>query len=209
MSIIVLSVVWFTVTFWGVAAGMPVSNGACPSDDSVDMGELRWSAWPPGPRCFYTAEVDGFDGVRWPTFDLYIWLFIVFAGPIVIVIAQRRARARRRRGLEGADWSSSVVVIGLAWFIIAAIGTGYGLLVWDMGEMYCPIEQGLSTYGELSWSILPPGPVCTFTPDVHGFDEVRGPYPVMSIWLLVLVIGAVAFVVARRRGRAQRKALGN
>lgn len=106
-------------------------------------------------------------------------------------------------------WSTSVILIGLVWFIVAAIGTAYGLLVWDMDSMYCPVEQGVSTYGELSWSILPPGPVCTFTADVHGFDEVRGPYPVMSIWLLVLVIGAVAFVVARRRARAQRNARGN
>lgn len=106
-------------------------------------------------------------------------------------------------------WSTSVVLIGLAWFIIAAIGTAYGLLVWDMGELYCPVEQGASTWGELSWSILPPGPVCTFTADVHGFDEVRGPYPVMSIWLLVLVVGAIAFVVARRRARARRNAPSN
>lgn len=104
-------------------------------------------------------------------------------------------------GPTRAHWSTSVVLIGLAWFIIAAIGIAYGLNVWDMGSMYCPVEQGASTYGELSWSILPPGPVCTFTVDVHGFDEVRGPYPVMSIWLLVLVIGTVAFAVARRRAR--------
>lgn len=121
--------------------------------------------------------------------------------------ADRRAgTSSEAGGPSRVPWSTSVVLIGLAWFIIAAIGTAYGWLVWDMGEMYCPVEQGASTYGELSWSILPPGPVCTFTAEVHGFDEVRGPYPVMSIWLVVLVVGAVAFVIARRRARARWRA---
>lgn len=110
-------------------------------------------------------------------------------------------------GPPRAYWSTSAILIGLAWLAVAAIGVAYGLHVWRTGDVYCQVAPKVYDYGELSWSVLPPGPVCTFTADAHGFDGVRGPYPVMSIWLLVLVVGAVAFVVARRRARARWRTL--
>lgn len=73
-----------------------------------------------------------------------------------------------------------------AWSLTLVLGVGYGSWAQTMGDFACETFEGGSQYGELRWSALPPGPTCTFTAGVHGFDEVRGPYPATSIWLGVL-----------------------
>ena len=88
-----------------------------------------------------------------------------------------------------------------AWVVVLLAGLGYGALVQLHGAAYCEPFEGSSQYGELRWSVFPPGPTCTFTANVNGFDEVRGPYPVMSAWLLVLAVGGVACVALLRRSR--------
>lgn len=61
-------------------------------------------------------------------------------------------------------------------------------------------EEG-SNYGTLGWSVLPPGPTCTWTVEANGFDKVQGPSPVMSVWLITLI---VLGIVARRLALASR-----
>jgi hypothetical protein len=79
----------------------------------------------------------------------------------------------------------------LGFLVLAGIGIGWGIAIEVLDDGYC--EQGDSNYGELSWSVVPPGPVCTWTAEANGLDEVRGPTPVMSIWLAAVVgLGALA-----------------
>ena len=93
------------------------------------------------------------------------------------------------------------------WLAVLVVGVAYGVLVNDMGELYCEPVEGSSDYGDFAWSVLPPGPTCTFNASVHGFDGVRGPTPVMSVWLATLAVGAlvsVAALVLTAPGRDQR-----
>jgi hypothetical protein len=94
------------------------------------------------------------------------------------------------------------------WFLVLFVGVAYGASIVALGNGYCEPFEGGSTYGELRWSVWPPGPTCTFTAEVHGFDEVRGPYPVMSIWLAALVAGGVLCVSLLRRSRSPRLSQG-
>lgn len=93
------------------------------------------------------------------------------------------------------------VVLGLGWLAVAGIGVAYAVMLQLLGDAGCEPTPGSSTYGTFEWSILPPGPTCTFTMVPHGFDAVRGPTPVMSIWLLVLAVWAVAIVIYRPTSR--------
>jgi len=92
-----------------------------------------------------------------------------------------------------------VVVAATAWFAVLLMGLGYAVLLQLLGDAACSLDPSGSNYGELGWSVVPPGPTCTFTHELHGIDEVRGPTPVMSVWILVLVAGAVALVLAGLR----------
>ena len=69
------------------------------------------------------------------------------------------------------------------------------LLFWLQSEGLACEYRGSSIYGEPGWSVLPPGPTCTWTEEVHGFDRASGPGPWMSIWLLVATV--FAFVLWR------------
>lgn len=100
----------------------------------------------------------------------------------------------------------SLLVTG--WVLVLLAGVAYGALVELSGDSYCPIEPNSSTYGTQGWSVVPPGPTCTFTAEQRGVDdvistdEVRGPTPVMSIWLGVLGLGVAALVLfPRPRGQ--------
>lgn len=93
-------------------------------------------------------------------------------------------------------WRVTVgIVVALCWFGTLALGLAYAAYLVLMGDAVCEPFPGGSTYGTLGWSVLPPGPTCTFTEQLHGFDEVRGPTPVMSIWLLVLLVAGVAIAL--------------
>lgn len=105
-------------------------------------------------------------------------------------------QGRRRTRLRFLAFLASVVWVG-----ILLVGVAYGVLVEALGPTYCELTPGSSAYGELGWSVLPPGPTCTFTEAVHGIDAVRGPYPVMSIWLAFLAIGGMLCIALFRRSR--------
>ncbi|MGB6059327.1 MAG: hypothetical protein WBF71_13805 [Microthrixaceae bacterium] len=92
-------------------------------------------------------------------------------------------RLIKRRG-----WLTTLWI--LAWSGTLLVGLAFAWLLDNLGDSNCEPTPGSSTYGKFGWSLIPPGPTCTFTAEVHGFDQVRGPSPVMTIWLAVLVIGA-------------------
>ncbi len=85
---------------------------------------------------------------------------------------------------------TTLVILG--WSGTLLVGLAYAGVLQLLGDANCEPTPGSSTYGEFGWSLMPPGPTCTFTAEVHGFDEVRGPTPVMTIWLVAVVIGAGA-----------------
>lgn len=76
---------------------------------------------------------------------------------------------------------------------LTLIGIAYAMLLDDV--LACPTPGADSNWGRLSWSVLPPGPRCTWTEELNGIDRVEGPGPGMSIWLAVL--GTLAVVLAR------------
>jgi hypothetical protein len=92
---------------------------------------------------------------------------------------------------------------------LAVVGVLYGLLLQFVGDLACPTPGRDSDWGSLSWSILPPGPRCTWTEELNGIDRADGPGPVMTAWLVTL---ALAAVVERRANRwwkeAEREADG-
>lgn len=98
------------------------------------------------------------------------------------------------------------VLAGLAvvgWFCVLLIGLAGAMLILVLDWGYC--ERGDSVYGELRWSLLPPGPTCTWTLEADGFDARQGPTAVMSIWLATLVAGGlIAWLLVRRARFGQR-----
>jgi len=89
----------------------------------------------------------------------------------------------------------------VAWVVIATVGVGWAFLIEVLDFGYCESSVGDSNFGELSWSVFPPGPVCSWTVASNGFADTRGPTPVMAAWLLTL---AVLGLLTIRLGRAAR-----
>ena len=86
-----------------------------------------------------------------------------------------------------------------ATLFVALAGLAWATVVVD-DELYCELEQGDSNFGTVSWSLLPPGPKCTYTVAMNGLDRVEGPGPVTSIWVSALVM-ATGVLVATRDAR--------
>ena len=82
---------------------------------------------------------------------------------------------------------------------LALLGVAYALLLDDVNA--CELDTGDSNYGSLSWSVLPPGPTCTYTEAANGVARSDGPGPAMTIWLLLLLIASVTLVLTRDHRR--------
>ena len=67
-----------------------------------------------------------------------------------------------------------------------------------LGPLACEAERGDSIYGELSWSLALPGPVCTYTEVLNGFDLEQGPSVWWSVAVAYLVLGRGSFTRPRR-----------
>lgn len=93
-------------------------------------------------------------------------------------------------GLVATVAGTALLLVGLLW--MAFIGFS--------ASTYC--ERGDSNYGTLSWSTLPPGPVCTWSEGPIRAAETTGPTPVMSMWILVMGALAVIAVGAFRSADA-------
>ena len=105
-----------------------------------------------------------------------------------------RTKATRRR-----RWVAIAAVAG--WTAVLGLGLLHAAGVEWMGDLGCEANVGDSNYGAHGWSTLPPGPTCTYTQRMNGFDRVDGPTPVMSIWLLGLALGAIVCLALVRRAR--------
>jgi hypothetical protein len=85
------------------------------------------------------------------------------------------------------------------WFLLFTVGVGWAVFIESFELSYCEHDRHDSASGELSWSVLPPGPVCTWTVEENGFADTRGPTPVMSLWLLSLLgLGYVTVLAVQR-----------
>jgi len=106
----------------------------------------------------------------------------------------RASKAGRR---SGRRWVVAAAVAAIFWFALAILGTVGLASVAVLGDAAC--EKSESNYGKLSWSTIPPGPVCTWTTSLNGVDEVAGPGPIMSLWLVSLgVLGGGSIWLVRR-----------
>ena len=119
------------------------------------------------------------------------------------------APSRRTPDSKAARVSTAVLLIAIGlWSLTLLVGLGYAVLVNSLGSMYCEPFEGSSQYGELRWSVWPPGPTCSFTQSVHGFSETRGPTPVMTIWIAAIGIGLCLIVALIVRRQSRRTAPG-
>lgn len=106
------------------------------------------------------------------------------------------AEVQRARTLP---WRVAAAVLAVGWAGVLLLGLAWGSFVVLADDLYCERTPGSSDYGDLSWSIVPPGPQCSWP----GAD-VRGPTPVMSAWLLfLLALGGLAVWLARHGRVAQ------
>ena len=105
---------------------------------------------------------------------------------------------RRRIGLLAAGLFVVAAVVAVAWVGIVS----------TFGDSWC--ERSDSNYGSLSWSVLPPGHVCTWTADANGFSGVEGPGWQGSVYVvgLGLLGGAAAFLLWPGNEAATRLLLG-
>ena len=78
-------------------------------------------------------------------------------------------------------------------FAIGEPGQGCGGLV---GHLRCRTQRRDEVASD---GRVQPGLACSHA--AHGIDEVRGPTPVMSVWLGLLGLGAVVFVATSPRVR--------
>lgn len=79
----------------------------------------------------------------------------------------------------------------LGWCLWFLAGSAFALFIDMLGDVLCSEPPDDSNFGRFGWSVIPPGPTCTFTKATNGYDAVRGPSPLMSIWIIGVVVGAV------------------
>lgn len=127
-----------------------------------------------------------------------IWLLLAAAFGLLLCLATYHAIASRRR--SGSQLANGLIVATL---VVVFTGCAYGARLEQVGDINCQQADGVYVLGEFGWSISPPGPTCTFTLEEHGFDETRGPTPVMSVWLALVATGAVVTAIVTLRGRAR------
>ncbi len=120
------------------------------------------------------------------------FVFLVLAAAVPVWASPKRWRL--------LSWAAA-----LSWLGLLLIGLAWAALILLLGDMYC--DRGRSNYGELSWSWLPPGPVCTWTEKSDGYAGSAGPTWVMSTWLVVLAVWGFAARFARRKARDERSAV--
>jgi hypothetical protein len=99
---------------------------------------------------------------------------------------------------KGIWFLAGAVFLTISWVVVLLAGAAYVTGVLVMGDLYCDETPGSSNYGDIGWSWLPPGQTCEFTQSLPGSQSenitVRGPYPWISIWLVMLLAVASAAV---------------
>lgn len=201
---------WTGVLVLGLAYGALLSVqgdfGCEVEPGSSEFGEFSWSVLPPGPQCTFDDGPNGSTRVSGPGPVMSVWLalLVVTAWPCLVRIWRPRVGDALQRG-RTRDRTILALLATLGWTGIAFLGTGYGVFLQAMGDAGCPTHLGSSEYGDFSWSLVPPGPRCTFDEAEHGFSETRGPGPVMSVWLIGLAATAWPCLVPLWRPRADEE----
>jgi hypothetical protein len=121
-----------------------------------------------------------------------------------VIVGQ--AEQMRNDGRAELVWNVLAGFALLALVLAGIIGAGGLAFIAAQGPLGCELQGTDSNYGRRSWSAVPPGPVCTYTTEVNGVDKVDGPSPVTSLWLVMLLMLAIAFVVSLR-GAGHARAL--
>ena len=93
----------------------------------------------------------------------------------------------RERGLGRFFWLVAAALTIGAFIIVMLVGLAGLALIGVSGDLGCELQGSDSNYGALSWSVVPPGPVCTYTQAENGVDEVDGPASTTSLWILSLL----------------------
>ncbi len=124
-------------------------------------------------------------------------VLVGIAAVLLVVAAAVPIFASSRR------WRLLAVIAGLSCLGILLIGLAWGALITFLDWGYC--GRGDSNYGKLGWSLLPPGPTCTWTVESNGVDASWGPTPVMTIWLITLILLGVVARLLVRKARDERR----
>lgn len=134
------------------------------------------------------------------------WLLLTASVGALLAVAVHRIHTGR---LRSTSRLANTLIIGT--LAVSFAGCAYGARLEQVGDINCQAADGDYTYGSFGWSTVPPGPTCTFTRAAHGFDEVRGPSPVMSVWLALVAAGAAtsAVLVIREHTRSYADDLGH
>lgn len=91
-------------------------------------------------------------------------------------------------------------MLAVGWAGLLLIGLARASYLVATDPLYCEHPTESSRYGDLSWSIVPPGPQCSWG---SGHDtEVQEPTPIMSIWLVLLLVLGGLTLWAARHGRS-------
>lgn len=102
---------------------------------------------------------------------------------------------------QRAFYRRMTVIAAALWVLGAVVGLGWIWLVSSLGDAGCEHRDGDSNYGELTWSLFPPGSKCTWTVSQNGVDEVEGPSWHGTAYLVSMVIGAGATALIFRASR--------
>lgn len=117
-----------------------------------------------------------------------------------MITSEQMAPRTHDRRASRTGWGLAWLAGGM-WAAVLLIGLAYAAFINNTGDLGCNATTGGSNYGQFGWSVSPPGPTCTYTANLNGFDSVVGPTPVMSVWLVALVAGGIAVVSLIRRSR--------
>ena len=98
-----------------------------------------------------------------------------------------------------------VVAVWIVWVSIGVLGIA---ATQELGDLGCEHETGDSNYGELSWSVVPFGPVCTWAIEANGIDDRDGPSLAGSIWILGVLAGPAVYIGLRRQQSDRSTATG-
>ena len=92
----------------------------------------------------------------------------------------------------------AAITLSITWAAIAFVGLAYAVFLEFLDDSACE-RGGDSNYGDFRWSLLPPGPVCTWTEERNGFAARDSVGLLTSVWLLaLLVLGFMAVRAIKR-----------
>jgi hypothetical protein len=88
-------------------------------------------------------------------------------------------------------------VCALVWSVAASLFLVWVVLIQVSGNIvWCEASSGDSNYGELRWSLLPPGHFCSWTTESNGFTATTRPNVLYTVVAVALLVGGVVILAA-------------